>query len=125
MTIHLETRLDIVRAARENTDFRRVVTTGEHQQVVVMTIPPKGEIGEEVHPNTDQLLIFLEGRGEARLDGDVSIVHPGDIVFVAAGRRHNFLNLGDGPMRLVSVYSPPEHALGTVHLTEAAARGRA
>jgi mannose-6-phosphate isomerase-like protein (cupin superfamily) len=121
MTINLEPRLDIVRAARENTAFRREVATGEHQQVVVMTIPLEGEIGEEVHPGTDQLLVILDGRGEAVLDGVTSAVVPGDVVFVPAGVRHNFLNRGDGPMRLVSVYAPPEHAPGTVHLTRAEA----
>lgn len=121
MTIKLEPRLDIIRAARENTAFRREVTTGAHQQVVVMTIPPEGEVGEEVHPDTDQLVIVLDGRAEARLEGDVSIVSPGEIVFVAAGVRHNFLNRGDGPMRLISIYAPPEHAPGTVHRTKAEA----
>lgn len=121
MSIKLETQLDIVRAARENTAFRREVTTGEHQQVVVMTIPIGGEIGEEVHPGTDQLLVILDGRGEALLGGVTSTLVRGDVVFVPAGVRHNFLNSGDGPMRLVSVYAPPEHAPGTVHLTKAEA----
>jgi mannose-6-phosphate isomerase-like protein (cupin superfamily) len=121
MTVKLEARLDIVRAARENTAFRREVATGDFQQVVVMTIPLEGEIGEEVHPRTDQLLIFLDGRGEARLNGVTSAVAGGDVVFVPAGVRHNFLNRGDGPMRLVSIYGPPEHAPGTVHLTRAEA----
>src|SRR5687768_1452417 len=64
--------VDIVVAARSNEAFRREVLTGEHEQVVVMTIPPGGEIGDEVHPDTDQVLAFVDGRGEAVLDGQRS-----------------------------------------------------
>ena len=111
-------RVDIIEAARKNEAFRREVITGEHEQVVVMAIPPGGEIGEEVHPDTDQLLIFVDGNGEARLDGESSEVAPNDLVFVHAGTRHNFLNTGDSPLRLITVYSPPEHEPGTVHETK-------
>ena len=109
------TRADIIEAARKNEAFRREVITGEHDQVVVMTIPAGGEIGEEVHSGTDQLLIFVDGKGEAQLEGESSAVGPNDLVFVHAGTRHNFLNTGDSPLRLITVYSPPEHEPGTVH----------
>jgi mannose-6-phosphate isomerase-like protein (cupin superfamily) len=98
-----------------------VIFTGEFQQVVVMAIPPGGEIGDEVHPGTDQALAFVDGRGEAQLDGETSKVGPNDLVFVRAGTRHNFRNTGDQPLRLITIYSPPEHAPGTVHLTKAEA----
>jgi mannose-6-phosphate isomerase-like protein (cupin superfamily) len=111
--------MDILNAARTNDAFRREVLTGEHEQVVVMTIPPGGEIGDEVHPGTDQLLLFVEGRGEARLEGEKSQVGPNDLVFVRSGTRHNFVNTGDGPLRLITVYAPPEHAPGTMHQTKA------
>jgi mannose-6-phosphate isomerase-like protein (cupin superfamily) len=111
-------RVDIARAARDNDAFRREVMTGEHEQVVVMTIPPGGEIGEEVHPDTDQVLAFVEGEGEARLDGESSRVGPNDLVFVRAGTTHNFVNTGDRPLRLITIYAPPEHAPGTVHQTK-------
>jgi mannose-6-phosphate isomerase-like protein (cupin superfamily) len=114
-------RVDIVAAARANEAFRREVITGEHEQVVVMTIPPGGEIGEEVHPTTDQVLSFVDGHGEAQLDGRSSDVGPNDLVFVRAGTRHNFINRGDRPLRLITVYAPPEHEPGTVHLTKAEA----
>jgi mannose-6-phosphate isomerase-like protein (cupin superfamily) len=114
-------QVDIVAAARSNDAFRREVLTGEHEQVVVMTIPPGGEIGDEVHPETDQVLAFIDGRGEAVLDGHRSAVTANDLVFVRAGTRHNFLNTGDGPLRLVTIYAPPEHAPGTVHETKAEA----
>jgi mannose-6-phosphate isomerase-like protein (cupin superfamily) len=112
-------RVDIIAAAWSNEAFRRVVVTGEHEQVVVMTIPPGGDIGEEVHPGTDQVLAFVDGRGTAQLDGRSSVVGPNDLVFVHAGTRHNFLNTGDAPLRLITIYAPPEHAPGTVHQTKA------
>ena len=114
-------RVDIVAAAWSNDAFRRVILSGEHQQVVVMTIPPGGEIGDEVHVDTDQTLTFVDGRGEARLDGETSYVGPNDLVFVPAGTRHNFLNTGDRPLRLITIYAPPEHTPGTVHLTKSEA----
>jgi mannose-6-phosphate isomerase-like protein (cupin superfamily) len=86
-----------------------------------MTIPPGGEIGEEVHDGTDQVLAFVEGVGEAILDGESRPVGPNDLVFVRAGTRHNFVNTGADPLRLVTVYAPPEHEPGTVHQTKAEA----
>ncbi len=114
-------RVDILEAAWRNDAFRREVLTGVHEQVVVMTIPPGGEIGEEVHPETDQVLAFVDGRGEAQLEGVASPVGPNDLVFVRAGTRHNFVNDGDVPLRLITVYAPPEHAPGTIHQTKAEA----
>jgi mannose-6-phosphate isomerase-like protein (cupin superfamily) len=111
--------VDILAAARSNDAFRREVATGEHEQVVVMTIPPGGEIGDEVHPDSDQVLVFIDGRAEAVLDGRPSDVGPNDLVFVRAGVRHNFVNRGEGPLRLITIYAPPEHAAGTVHQTKA------
>ncbi|HJV03815.1 MAG TPA: cupin domain-containing protein [Actinomycetota bacterium] len=113
-----EPSVDILGVARSNQDFRRVIDTGEHSQLVAMTIPSGGEIGEEVHPHVDQILIFLEGRGEAVLEGRSSPIQPNDLVFVKAGTRHNFVNTGDGPLRLITVYAPPEHPPGTVHRTK-------
>ncbi len=113
------TRVDILGAARSNDAFRRVVRTGDHEQVVVMTIPPGGEIGEEVHPTTDQVFVFVEGSGEARLEGEATPVAANDLVFVRAGTRHNFVNSGDAPLRLITIYAPPQHAPGTVHQTKA------
>jgi mannose-6-phosphate isomerase-like protein (cupin superfamily) len=113
--------VDIVSLARGNDAFRREIATGEHSQVVAMTIPSGEEIGEEVHEENDQLLVFVDGEGEARLDGRTSTVGPNDLVLVPAGTRHNFINTGGGPLRLVTVYAPPEHAPGTVHQTKAEA----
>ncbi len=113
--------VDIRQAANDNAAFRREVMTGEHAQVVVMTIQPGGEIGEEVHHDTDQVLVFVDGSGEAQLDGVASRVGPNDLVLVRAGTKHNFINTGNVPLRLVTIYAPPEHAPGTVHQTKAEA----
>jgi mannose-6-phosphate isomerase-like protein (cupin superfamily) len=111
--------LDIIQLARSNDAFRREVATGEHSQVVVMTIPPGGEVGEEVHEENDQLLVFVDGQADAVLDGRTTKVVPNRLVLVQAGTRHNFINTGQSPLRLVTVYAPPEHAPGTVHQTKA------
>jgi mannose-6-phosphate isomerase-like protein (cupin superfamily) len=113
--------VDIVKLARSNDAFRREIATGEHSQVVAMTIPVGEDIGDEVHEENDQLLVFVDGEGEAVLDGKKSPVTPNDLILVPAGTRHNFINKGDGPLRLVTVYAPPEHPPGTVHQTKAEA----
>jgi mannose-6-phosphate isomerase-like protein (cupin superfamily) len=111
------TRVDIRAQALMNDAFRRVIHTGAHEQVVVMTLPADGEIGEEVHPDTDQLFYFVDGEGEAVVAGEHLTVAPGDLVFVEAGTRHNILNRTRVPLRLITVYAPPAHAPGTVHQT--------
>ncbi len=112
---------DIVARAKRNSFFREVVSTGPHAQVVVMSIPPKGEIGEEVHHDVDQVLVFVEGKGVAVLEGRRSPVSPGRMVHVPAGMRHNFVNEGTVDLKLYTVYAPPEHAPGTIHRTRAEA----
>lgn len=111
----------IIDAARSNDAFRRVIRTGEHEQVVVMTIPRGGNIGEEIHPDTDQVFLFVDGRGEARLDGRSLEVGVNDLVLVTAGTRHDIVNRGDGALRVITIYAPPQHAPDTVHQTKAEA----
>jgi mannose-6-phosphate isomerase-like protein (cupin superfamily) len=111
---------DVREIARTSDDFRREIVTGSHSQLVVMTLGAGEEIGEEVHEG-DQLLHFVEGRAEAIVEGETSPVGPGQLVFVPAGARHNFRNAGSEPVRLVTVYAPPEHEAGTVHRTKAEA----
>ncbi len=113
-----ESRVDIVQAARTNEAFRREVITGAHEQVVVMTIPTGGEIGLEVHPDTDQVLVFVEGEAEARLGEETTSVGATDLVFVRAGTRHNFVNIGGRALRLYTIYAPPHHPPGTIHHTK-------
>lgn len=108
----------IARLAEQSPDFRRVLWTGKHSQLVLMTIPPGGEIGEEVHSDIDQILTFVSGVGEARMDGETKPVAKGDLVAVPAGTRHNFVNTGPNPLMLYTIYGPPEHADQAVHHTK-------
>ncbi len=112
---------DIVKRAKDNTYFREVLATGPHSQVVVMSIPPGGDIGEEVHGDVDQVLVFVEGEGQAILDGTASRVNVDRLVHVPAGTRHNFVNTGETDLRLYTIYAPPEHKPGTIHRTKAEA----
>ncbi len=108
----------IATVAEESPDFRRVLWTGTNTQLVVMTIPPGGEIGEEVHEDIDQILTFVSGTGEAQVAGSKKEVAQGDLVVVPAGTKHNFVNTGPNPLVLYTVYGPPEHADGAVHATK-------
>ena len=110
---------DIERLAENNRNFRQVIHTGKHSQVVLMSLQPGEEIGEEVHPDVDQILVFVDGEGEAILEGRSSPVEEDTLVFVPAGTTHNFTNTGDDDMKLYTVYSPPQHPDGTVHRTKA------
>ena len=112
---------DIVKRAKANSYFREVLATGPHSQVVVMSIPPGGDIGEEVHDDVDQTLVFVGGKGQAILDGEKSAVAVDRLVHVPAGTRHNFVNTGKVDLRLYTIYAPPEHKPGTIHKTKAEA----
>jgi mannose-6-phosphate isomerase-like protein (cupin superfamily) len=112
---------DIVKRAKANSYFREVLATGPHSQVVVMSIPPGGDIGEEVHDAVDQTLVFVGGEGQAILDGEKSAVTVDRLVHVPAGTRHNFVNTGKVDLRFYTIYAPPEHMPGTIHKTKAEA----
>lgn len=109
---------NIVEKAKQNTYFRQVLETGENTQVVIMCIPPNGEIGMEVHEKEDQVLYFVEGRGEAILNNEKSAVEKGDIVLVRKGTNHNFVNTGDIDLKIITTYSPPHHPSSTIHKTK-------
>jgi mannose-6-phosphate isomerase-like protein (cupin superfamily) len=108
----------IATVAEQSSDFRRVLWTGEHTQLVIMTIPVDGEIGEETHEENDQILTFVSGVGEARVGGSKRKVAQGDLVVVPAGIKHNFVNTGANPLVLYTVYGPPDLADGVVHATK-------
>jgi mannose-6-phosphate isomerase-like protein (cupin superfamily) len=110
---------DIKKLARENNYFRKVIYTGRHSQIVVMCIPSGLDIGNEVHPNTDQIIFIEEGCCEAIVKGEAKKVEKHDVIFVPAGTMHNFKNIGYGDLKIFTVYSPPEHKDGTVHKTKA------
>ncbi len=99
----------------ENQDFRRVLYTGRNLQLVLMTQPPGCDIGEEVHDDRDQFFRIEEGSGIVYIDGAANRVEGDFAVIVPAGARHNVVNDGDRPLRLYTIYGPPEHKDGTVH----------
>ena len=106
---------NIERATIENEDFRRVLYTGRNLQLVLMTLPPGCDIGEEVHDDRDQFFRIEQGEGEIRIDGVANRVEDDFAVIVPAGARHNVINTGDAPLRLYTLYGPPEHRDGVVH----------
>jgi mannose-6-phosphate isomerase-like protein (cupin superfamily) len=104
-----------------NEDFRRVLYTGRNIQLVLMTLKPGEEIGEEVHEDRDQFFRIEEGQGTVYIDGAGNPVEDDFAVIVPAGARHNVVNTGSEPLRLYTIYGPPEHKDGVVHKDKAQA----
>jgi mannose-6-phosphate isomerase-like protein (cupin superfamily) len=104
-----------------NENFRKVLFTGNSSQLVVMSIPPGGEVGDETHKFTEQTLLFLSGSGEAIVAGRHYPIGPGDVVVVTVGTPHNFRNTGATDLKIITVYSPANHIDGRVHRTKAEA----
>jgi len=111
---------DIEKLAVKNHDFRHVLYTAKHCQLVLMALKPKEEIGAEVH-KLDQFFRVEEGTGEAVLDGVRTPIRAGFAVVVPAGANHNIINTGSVPLKLYTIYSPPNHRDGVVHHTRKAA----
>ena len=114
---------DVMKATIANDDFRRVLYTGKHLQLVLMTLKPGEEIGAEVH-QVDQFFRFEEGEGTVDIDGKANSVEDDFAVIVPAGARHNVRNTGDRPLRFYTLYGPPEHKDGIVQTTKAEADAR-
>lgn len=110
---------NIVQTTKENRNFRTVLFTGGRSQLVVMRIPPGGEIGLETHPHVEQTLFFLSGRGIATLDGKEQPIAAGDALVVTPGTAHNVVNTGSQPLEIYTVYAPSNHLEGRVHSTKA------
>ena len=104
----------------KNNSFRQVLYTAMNCQLVIMALKPKEEIGMEVH-KLDQFFRVEQGTGEAVLDGVHTKIGAGFAVLVPAGTNHNIINTGSGPMKLYTLYAPPNHRDGVVHKTRAAA----
>ena len=112
---------DIEQLTTGNNDFRRVLYTGQHLQLVLMTLQPGEEIGAEVHEDRDQFFRFEEGNGKVDIDDNTYDVEDGSGVIVPAGARHNVRNTGGGPLKLYTLYGPPEHIDALVEETRAEA----
>ena len=113
---------DIEQRTLENGHYREVLFTAPHSQLVVMTLQPGEEIGSERHDDGDQFVRVESGEGEAILDGQRHRLRDGSAVVVPAGVQHNFVNTSrTDPLRLYTIYSPPEHPDGTINRTKAEA----
>src|SRR5690554_497019 len=117
--------VNIEEATKQNENFRTALWTGKHMQLTLMSIPEGGEIGLEKHDNIDQFLRIEEGTGLVQM-GDTKDnldyeqeVEDDWVVLVPAGTWHNITNVGDEPLKLYSIYTPPEHDHGAVHVTKA------
>ena len=113
---------DIEEMTEGNADFRRVLYTGKNLQLVLMSIEPGDEIGEEVHPDGDQFFRVEKGEGEVWIDGRKTAIAADVAFLIPAGARHNVVNTGDERLQVYTLYAPPEHADGTVHATSAEAQ---
>lgn len=120
--------VNIQRVTGENSNYRTTLWTGDHLQLTLMTIPVGGDIGIEVHEDTDQFICIEQGCATVRMGNskcsvqDVRNVRAGFAIAVPAGTWHNIVNRGNIPLRLYSLYAPPHHAPGTVHRTKADAQ---
>ena len=103
----------------ENDNFRKVLYTGKHMQLVLMTLQAGEEIGVEVHEGHDQFFRIEEGHGRVMIDDNTYDIADDDAIIVPAGARHNVINTGTGPLRLYTLYGPPEHRHDVLHPAKA------
>lgn len=121
--------INIAEATRRNTNFRTALWTGCYLQLTLMSINAGDEIGLEMHPFTDQFIRIEEGQGLVRMgEGQYNLtfercVTAGDVIFIPAGQWHNLINIVNTPLKLYSIYAPPEHPRGTVQVTKPAESG--
>jgi len=117
--------INIEEATRRNRNFRTTLWTGNHLQLTLMSIRPGEDIGLEVHPNVDQFLRIEEGQGIVKMGDNKNNLHfqrrvnANDAILVPAGTWHNLINTANRPLKLYTIYAPPEHPRGTVHPTKA------
>ncbi|MEK9134798.1 MAG: cupin domain-containing protein [Patescibacteria group bacterium] len=110
---------NIEQDVRNNNFFRKVIFTAKNCQLVLMSLKPLEEIGEEVHENLDQFFRFEKGTGKVILEGEESIIKDGFVLVVPAGTKHNIINTSSNePLKLYTIYAPPNHADGTIHKTK-------
>lgn len=100
---------NIINLTKENDNFRKVLTTASHSQIVLMSLKPGEDIGNEVHKNIDQILMFVNGSGIARIAGKEYNISEEDIFLVPAGTQHNFINTGKQDLKLFTIYAPAQH----------------
>ena len=114
---HFKDNIEVL--TRNNTFFRRVLFTAPHSQLVLMSLKPTEEIGEEVHTDTDQFFRFESGEGKVVINGAEQIVRENDAVVVPAGAKHNIINTSTtSELKMYTIYSPAHHPDGTIHKTK-------
>lgn len=111
-------RSNIEEETLKNINFRKVLHTGKHMQLVVMSLKPGEDIGEEVHDTVDQFFRFEEGQAKVTIEGRDFDVKEDEVVIVPAGSKHNIVNTGNLDLKLYTIYSPPNHPDGTIHATK-------
>ncbi|MEN9582584.1 MAG: hypothetical protein RL641_538 [Candidatus Parcubacteria bacterium] len=109
----------IEKDTQDNENFRKVLYTGEHSQLVLMSLLPGEDIGEEVHEEVDQFFRVEKGMAQVFIDTTEYALNDGDAVIVPAGAKHNVVNVGPDALKLYTIYSPANHKDGTVHSTKA------
>ena len=110
---------DIEKRTEDNRAFRRVLYTGKHMQLVLMSLQPGEDIGEEIHDEVDQFFRVEKGKGEVFIDGRATKVESDMAIIMPAGARHNIRNTSEQLLQLYTLYAPPEHEDGTVQVTKA------
>lgn len=111
--------VELEKATLDNENFRSVLYTAKHSQLVVMTIQPGNDIGLETHAEHDQFIRVEAGSAKAILNGEEHTLVDGSAVVIPAGTEHNVVNIGTDELKLYSLYTPPEHPDGTIHVTKA------
>ncbi|MFA5633970.1 MAG: cupin domain-containing protein [Candidatus Dojkabacteria bacterium] len=112
---------DIEEKTLANSNFREVLYTGKHLQLVVMCLKPGDDIGEEVHDHVDQFFRVEQGEAKVLIDGEESVIKEDMVAIVPAGSLHNVINISDIDLKLYTIYSPPNHPDGTIHRDKAEA----
>jgi mannose-6-phosphate isomerase-like protein (cupin superfamily) len=112
---------NVAQLARDNDLYRRVLFTGDQSQLVLMSIPPGEDIGQETHRHVEQTIVCVSGSGRLSLGGVESSFGPGDVVVITPGTQHDVRNIGTAPLKLYTIYVPPNHIDGRVQATRAAA----
>jgi len=112
---------DIEEKTLDNNNFRQVLFTGKHMQLVVMALKPGEDIGEEIHDHVDQFFRIEQGEAKVIIDGEEAILKEDMVAIVPAGAKHNLINTSNVDLKLYTIYAPPNHPDGTVHKDKAEA----
>jgi len=112
---------DIEEKTLDNANFRQVLFTGKHMQLVVMALKPGEDIGEEIHENVDQFFRIEQGEAKVIIDGEEDVLKEDMVAIVPAGAKHNLINTSNVDLKLYTIYAPPNHPGGTVHKDKAEA----